>query len=138
MSVDNQVLAVFESYCSEYSNRSVEGVLALFEQSPELLVIGSGDDEVRFGVEALREQVERDFSQAEAISVSTDWRHACVYGDFAWLAVVGRIHATVEGETLTMRGRFSGALRRQGGIWRFTMLHFAVPYGAQHEGQSWP
>ena len=103
-----------------------------------VVLVGTGADEVRFGLAAAREQLERDFGQTDDVELTFDNLRinpagdsvAFVYGDAVVAGWAG-------GEAFEMSGlRFTFGLIRTALGWRFAQVHVSVPNAAQDDGSS--
>ena len=63
------VEATLSQWADAYSKRDLDRTLALIAPDDDVVGIGTGQDEWRVGPEEFKAQVERDFSQAETLSV---------------------------------------------------------------------
>jgi hypothetical protein len=59
------------------------------------------------GLAALRTQAERDWAQSEAGTFIYDWTTVSAAKAVAWLAVEGRVQATVGGQALSFPARLT-------------------------------
>ncbi|MCP1392550.1 MAG: nuclear transport factor 2 family protein [Methanothrix sp.] len=125
-----------ERYAQAYSAKDLEGIMATADE--EFFGYGSGPDEEVYGKDLLRAQVERDLSQSDRISMILGPGHVSGKGDVAWYAGSCTIEATVEGQDVRMEGRITAVLKKVGERWLIAMSHFAMPFGGQETGQSWP
>jgi ketosteroid isomerase-like protein len=93
-------------------------------------------DEWRVGIEELKAQLERDFSQAEALSVDYEPVVVSEAGAVAWVAGRARVQARVDGQDLTLAGRFTAVLEHRNDRWLLVQTHFSLPAAEQAEGRS--
>lgn len=128
--------AVMERYAQAYSEKDLEGIMATAAE--DFFGYGSGPDEEVYGKEQFRAQVERDLSQSDRISMLLGPSHVSGKGDVAWYAGSCTVEATVSGQDIRMEGRVTAVLKKEGGQWLIAMCHFAMPFGGQETGQSWP
>ena len=131
------VSAVLSEMAARYGAKDADGVLELFAGN-ESVVVGTGIDEVRFGLAEIRAQLERDMAQAESLSLHFDDLRvndlgyvALAYADAAFVGSVG-------GEELRLPVRLTLALVRTGDDWRFAQFHSSVAFGEQAAGESYP
>ena len=130
------VRVVLLSSAEAYSSKDVRAVLEVMANGPADVMIGTGADEWRVGPAAIRAQVERDFAQAETLSL--EYRDLLVDGtdDVAWFAAKATVRATVGGTTWESPVRMSGVLARRSGAWKIVQWHLSVPAAGQEEGSS--
>lgn len=132
------ILNILDKFAEYYSNRNLTGVLALFAQDPDLVMYGTGADEKRIGPAELREQVERDWSQSDAISITREWTSVSSAGPVAWVAADIAFNAKIGVEELSFPGRLTAVFENRGGTWLMVQSHFSFPSGGQEEGESFP
>lgn len=132
------VKAVLDSFAENYAKRDLEGVMALFAPDSDVVMYGTGADEKRVGPAEIRAQVERDWSQSEATSITYGWLSVSSAGSAAWVATDISYKAKVGGEELTLEGRLTNVLENRGGKWLMVQGHFSLPAAAQSEGESFP
>ena len=60
-----EVIAVFNQLIEGYTQRDIDGILALYASDSGMVTIGTGIDEKRIGLVGKRAQLERDFAQVE-------------------------------------------------------------------------
>lgn len=127
---------VLDRFVAAYSAKDLEGVLACFDASPDIVLVGTGADEWRVGGAALRSQVERDFAQAGSLSVAYHDLHVGGDGTVAWFAAKGSVDATVDDEPFTSPIRLTGVLALRGDAWRIVQSHLSFPAAEQEPGHS--
>jgi len=132
-----EVKATMLEYATAYKNRDIKGLLAVF--SPDICGFGSGPDEVVLGIDAFVRQVKRDMGQATVNGVVFTDTQIFGEGRIAWLMTKTAISFTLPGQKeQTMQGRSTMVMRNTGSRWKIEQFHFAIPYGGQGEGQSFP
>ena len=136
--IEAEVRATLEEMAKMYSKKDVEAVMRFYAPDPDLVVFGTGKDELARGLDQLREGYERDFEQAESIAMSFDWLSVSAVGDIAWFASEISWEAQVSGEAITLPGRFTGVMEKRGGNWIILQAHFSLPSDDQAEGESFP
>ena len=77
---------VLDRFAENDAKRDLEGVMALFAPDPDVVMYGTGADEKRVGPAEIRAQVERDWSQSEATSITYGWISVSSAGSAAWAA----------------------------------------------------
>jgi ketosteroid isomerase-like protein len=130
------IQATLEQWADAYSERDLDRALALVATDDDVVGIGTGQDEWRIGPEEFRAQIERDFSQAEALSVQYEPAVVSEAGSVAWVAGRATVQARVDGQDLSLAGRFTVVLERRAGRWLLMQTHFSVPAADQAEGRS--
>lgn len=132
-----EVRSVMYRMAERYGAADVEGVMAFFvDDAPAN--IGTGADEIRFGVSEVRSQISRDVSEVESLSMTMENLRVKVFGDgaFAYSDVV--FAATVGGERMSYPARTTVGLTRTAAGWQIVQIHTSFPYDGQASGRSWP
>lgn len=132
-----RVEAVLREMADRYADGDPDGVLELFA-GDESMLVGTGADEVRFGLGEIRAQVERDMAQADSISMGFDELAVQLVGDTALVYADAAFAGSVGDEEFRLPVRMTAGLVRQGGDWRIAQFHVSVAYGEQSEGESFP
>ncbi|HEX5881078.1 MAG TPA: nuclear transport factor 2 family protein [Actinomycetota bacterium] len=130
------VEATLRQWADAYSKRDLDRALALIAPDDDVVGIGTGHDEWRVGPEEFKAQVERDFSQAEALSVAYEPLVVSEAGPVAWVAGRVSVQARVDGQDLSLAGRFTAVLERRDDRWLLMQTHFSLPAAEQAEGRS--
>jgi len=131
------VAAVLEQFSQRYSARDVDGVLALFDgEGP--VVVGTGPDEVRFGLAEIRAQVERDIAQADEIGMTFSDLRVSEAGDTAFAFATGAFKGVVHGQAFELPVRLTFGLVQSEDAWLVRQFHVSVAFGEQEEGESFP
>ena len=130
------VQATLGQWKDAYSRRDVDGALAVMAPDADVVGIGTGPDEWHVGPEELKAQLERDFAQSEALSVDVEPLVVSAAGPVAWVAGRATVQAQVEGQELTLAGRFTAVLEQRQDRWLLVQTHFSLPAVEQAEGRS--
>jgi class 3 adenylate cyclase len=133
-----EVSRVLSRIVEAAAGRDVEAAMAGFAEDPDVFLQGTGVDEARTGRAAIREQVERDFSQSDALSWTMLRQSISSAGSVAWTAGDVVIRVTMGGRTLDIPHRLTTVLECRGGKWLLLQMHLSVANGAQAVGQSYP
>jgi ketosteroid isomerase-like protein len=130
------VEATLRQWADAYNKRDLDRALALIAPDDDVVGIDTGHDEWRVGPEEFKAQVERDFSQAEALSVAYEPLVVSEAGPVAWVAGRASVQARVDGQDLSLAGRFTAVLERRDDRWLLVQTHFSLPAAEQAEGRS--
>lgn len=103
---------------------------------PDAVMVGSGPDEIRIGPEQIREQIERDLSQAERIQLDLGDLKVSGRGDVAWAFAQPVVTATVGDEQIRMPIRMTLVLVQDNGEWSIHSGHLSVALAEQQAGQT--
>jgi ketosteroid isomerase-like protein len=133
---DTEVHGVIQQWLDGYRAKDVEALVSL-SIGDEIVLVGTGADEVRFGLAAFREQAARDFSQADELAMSLDNVRVDRFGDAAFAYGDVAVSGTVGGAPFEMAGlRCTFGLVRTADGWRFVQSHLSAPAGGQAPGSS--
>ncbi len=132
-----QIEAVLREMAERYAARDVDGVLSLFVDDGAL-VVGTGADEVRFGSDQIRAQVQRDISQADSIAIEFGDIAVNVVGEAALCFTSAAFAGSAGGQQFELPVRLTAALVRTDAGWRIAQFHTSVAFGDQAEGESFP
>jgi ketosteroid isomerase-like protein len=130
------VQATLQQWKDAYSQRDLDGALAVIAPDEDVVAIGTGQDEWRVGPEQFKTQIERDFAQSEALSVEYEPLVVSEAGPVAWVAGRATAQARVDGQDQRLTGRFTAILEHRGGRWLLMQTHFSLPAAEQAEGRS--
>jgi ketosteroid isomerase-like protein len=130
------VQATLQQWKDAYSQRDLAGALAVIAPDDDVVGIGTGPDEWRVGPGAFKAQLQRDFAQSEALLVDYEPLVVSEAGPVAWVAGRATVRAWVDGQDLTLTGRFTAVLKQREGRWLLMQTHFSLPAAEQAEGRS--
>ena len=130
------VQATLQQWKDAYIQRNLDSALAVIAPDEDVVGIGTGPDEWRVGPEQFRAQIERDFAQSEALSVDYEPLVVSEADPVAWVAGRASVQARVDGQDLTLTGRFTAVLEQRDGKWLLMQTHFSLPAAEQAEGRS--
>ena len=131
-----QVMDVLDRMAAYYSRKDLENLLTLI--APEISGFGSGPDEVIQNKDEYRRHVERDFSQAEMLTMALSDIAIFAEGTIAWVCCNCTITLDEPEGTRVFKGRMTAVLRGTGYTWIFTQIHFSLPAMDQAPGRSFP
>lgn len=132
-----EIAAVLLAMAERYAAKDPDGVLALFVED-EPMVVGTGADEVRFGRDQVRAQIERDITQADSIGMEFGEVSVNVVGDAALCFANAAFAGSAGGEEFRLPVRMTAGLVRSGAEWRIAQFHVSVAFGDQQAGESFP
>jgi uncharacterized protein (TIGR02246 family) len=130
------VRGVLDRFAATYAAKDVTGVLDCFVLGKDGVLIGTGADEWRIGDTEIRVQTERDFAQAEALSIDYGDIHIDASDGVAWFAASATMHASVGGEAFEAALRLTGVLTNRADGWKIVQSHLSFPSAAQETGSS--
>ena len=130
------VQATLQQWKDADTQRDLDRALAVIAPDDDVVGIGTGPDEWRVGPEEFRAQIERDFAQSEALSLNYEPLVVSEAGPVAWVAGRATVQARIDGQDLTLTGRFTAVLEQRGDRWLLMQTHFSLPAAEQAEGRS--
>ena len=132
------VMSVINQLFESFNKRDIGHFLSFFAPDPDLVFIGTGEDEKCIGLTELRAEIERAFKQSEQSSIHLGWYSVSAAGSVAWVAADATIKAQVGKKALSFPVRFTIVLERRGDRWVVVQSHDSMPAAGQKEGESWP
>ncbi|HEY7834109.1 MAG TPA: nuclear transport factor 2 family protein [Ktedonobacterales bacterium] len=132
------ILRVLHAFADAYSRRDLDGVMAHFAPGDTPVLFGTGPDERRIGYEQIRAQIQRDFDQSEAITITWGWHTISVTGRLAWVAAEAQIHARIQGHSLEVPLRVTFICEQRKQAWLVVQGHLSSPMPGQAPGHSFP
>lgn len=135
---ESAVMATLNQLAEGYATRELERVMSVFAPDPVVLVYGTGADEKRVGLDEIRMQVQRDWSQAESTSLTYDWTLVSAAGDVAWVAADATFHVRAGEQAMSLPARLTMVLQKRADRWLVMQGHFSFPAQGQSEGESFP
>lgn len=132
----NALRQLLDELAEAYTKQDHDRALGLF--TDDITFVGTGRDELRFGRGELDQQIRRDLTQADALTVRVTDVHVAetAVPGHAWFYAHVGLEATVDGVSVAMPMRMTGVAGKIGDRWRFRQAHFSLPAGDQAEGQS--
>jgi ketosteroid isomerase-like protein len=132
----DEVVAALQRMTVAYQKRDLEAVMAAFGSDPDVMLFGTGADEVRRGKDAIRTQVQRDWGQSDEVSLALRWGPVSAAGDVAWAWAEGSFDFRAGDVEGSLPARLSAVLERRDGQWLIVHSHFSTPAAEQVEGES--
>lgn len=133
-----EIVKTMREMWKAYGRLDVDGVLGFYAPDSDVVVFGSGADEVYVGPKQAKRGLKRDFSQTRSVKVGLSKVRISAAGKVAWLAANCRFTVHVAGCDVDMAGRLTAVLEKRKGRWLIMQSHFAMPYAGQAAGQSFP
>jgi ketosteroid isomerase-like protein len=132
------VKAVLDKVAEAYAKRDLALLRTAFAPDPDVVMYGTGADEKRVGLAEIQAQAERDWSQAEAATVTYGWTSVSAAGSVAWAATDAAFNLKAGGQEVTLPARITFVLEKRGEEWLIVQAHFSFPAAGQAEGESFP
>ena len=132
-----EVRAVVYRMAERYGAKDVDGVMSTFVGENSFLV-GTGQDEIRVGRDALRFQIARDVSEPDTLSFAIENLLVNVFDDSAFAFADAVIHASFGDDDFKFPVRTTFGLVRADSGWLIAQVHTSIAHKQQPEGQSFP
>ncbi|GJL78653.1 MAG: hypothetical protein NPINA01_16420 [Nitrospinaceae bacterium] len=123
-----EIQSVLDKFREGYGNKDMDILLSLFDSDPNVLVIGTGEDEKRTGLEEIKIQFERDFNQSDQLIVEFKNVSVSQLGSVCWVAGDTHVYFTAQEKAMHVFLRFTGVLANREGHWLFVQTHFSLPF----------
>ncbi len=133
-----EIVKTMREMWKAYGRLDADGVLAFYAPDPDVVVLGSGVDEVYVGPKQAKKGLKRDFSQTRSVKVGLSKVRVSAAGKVAWLAANCLFTAHVAGCDIDLAGRLTAVFEKRKGRWLIMQSHFSMPYAGQAAGQSFP
>lgn len=114
--------------CAEaYARKDVAFLMSVCAPDPDVLAIGTAEDEKRIGPEAIRTAYEKFFAQVESVSVLYSDILVKSRGDVAWVYAEGHVSLKTDRGEFTRKSRLTSVLEKRKGKWLFVQTHASFP-----------
>jgi ketosteroid isomerase-like protein len=123
-----EIHSVLDRFREGYGNKNIDALLSLFDSDPNVLVIGTGEDEKRSGLAEIKIQFERDFCQSDQLTVEFKNVSVSQQQSVCWIAADTHVYFNAEGRAMHVSLRFTAVLTRHDDEWRFVQTHFSLPF----------
>lgn len=125
------VRSTLRSYLTAFQAKDIEGVMAVFADAPNTVMLGTGPDEIWLGKEDIRTAHQAFFTDFVKESSERTLVSLGANGDMAWLT--GYLVETYQDEknTNTFQVNLSMVLERVEGSWYVTAMHFSKLTGPE-------
>ena len=133
----SDIKAALDDWADSYIRRDIKHLLSCMAPDNDVLMYGTGADEKRIGLNAIRAQAERDWAQTDASAFVLQQPMISSSGSVAWASADLSFEAEAQGQKMAFPGRFTGVFENRNGKWLVVQVHFSLP-AAQAEGESVP
>jgi uncharacterized protein (TIGR02246 family) len=134
-----QVIAAMDEWAGAYGRKDPAGYADAFADCDDVILLGTGADEVVAGRAAIRELIQRDFDESDQLQVELGDIRVSGAGDVAWAVMPDAgVEVTVGGEQQSIPLRITAVFQRTGGRWLIQHAHVSTPMAGQEAGQSFP
>ena len=126
---DPKLKATLAKHDKALNDKNIEAVMSTFSTDPNTVMLGTGEGERFVGQQAIKEaytEIFKDYDPGTLIS-NCDWKtgETDPAGTTAWLAATCKLQDSMKNKKRDYVLNVSGALEKQGGDWRFVMLHMS-------------
>lgn len=127
---------LFIDFCDGYKNRDLSTLQSLFTN--KINMWGTGPDEHRVGLEQVKVQLKRDFSQSEKSEIEVV-AFVPTPIDALWAAALCNGKITINGKTHCFENlRGTIIIEKEDGIWKISHMHASFPDYRNAENSSFP
>ncbi|MDP9221553.1 MAG: nuclear transport factor 2 family protein [Actinomycetota bacterium] len=131
------VQRAMDEWAAAYAAKDVERLMGLLASGDDLVLVGTGSDEVCVTRDEIRQQATRDFAQADEVRLDVGKLRVSGRGDVSWAFAEPTVTVRAGGEQIHMAVRLTAVFVREGEDWRMSSAHLSVPSAAQAEGRSY-
>jgi uncharacterized protein (TIGR02246 family) len=136
VNTQSKVAEVLNRFAEGFANQDADSLLDLFAPDSDLVFVGTGPDEKRVGKAEIKAQMERNWSQSEALSVKFGRPLVTMAGPVALVAADPHVRIKVDGQEVEVQPRLTAALEERGGKWLIVQWHWSMPVDHQDKGES--
>lgn len=133
-----EVLDAIRCYRDAYARRDAAALQAVCAPDADLVILGTGQDELAVGWPAAFVQFQRDWDQVDTIDWEWGWTSVSAAGPVAWALCETHIHARMGSIRVDAPTRLSAVLELRGDRWLIMQLHVSIPAAGQDSGESFP
>jgi len=126
--VEKEIKAVLKKHGDYFKAKNLDGVMSLYAKEPDVISIGSEENEEAIGLDQIRAEYKKSFAAISSLnSISYKNLRISSVGNAAWLYMEVKINLvlTRTGKPLDINGRFTAVLKKKGNQWLFVQTHFS-------------
>jgi len=132
------IKSTLENYAKAYCSKDIEAMMNVFDDSDNISVIGTGEDELCVGQNEIRNLFLRNFEEATATKFEWDWIDIPITENHAVVSVSLKIHLEYKGEELKVPIRWTVVLKNKNGEWIWIHRNASIAASNQEDGQAYP
>jgi ketosteroid isomerase-like protein len=132
------VMDVMNKMTDAYTKRDTSAFLSYIDPAANVVMFGTGADEKRVGIDQIKAQLIRDWSQSTAATMKYTWTLFGSSGNVAWVAADVAFHVEAGDQKMDMPARVTYVFEKHGEKWLLEQAHFSFAAPAQEPGQSFP
>jgi uncharacterized protein (TIGR02246 family) len=134
-----QVIAAMNDWAAAYDRKDAAAYADAFGGDDDVILLGTGSDEIAVGRNAIRHMIQRDFEEAEQVRVELGDVRVAAAGDVAWAVMPdAAVEVTVDGQQQSIPLRITAVFQSTDGRWLIRHAHVSAPMTAQEAGHSFP
>ena len=126
--VEKEIKAVLKKHGDYFKAKNLDGVMSLYAKEPDVISIGSEENEEAVGLDQIRAEYKKSFAAISSLnSISYKNLRISASGNTAWLYTELKINPVMvrTGKPLNISGRFTTVLKKKGNQWLFVQTHFS-------------
>ncbi|MGY8767263.1 MAG: nuclear transport factor 2 family protein [Pirellulales bacterium] len=132
-SLEAEVMVVLRELANAYACRDSERVLQLFSEDPDVLMLGSGQEEKSIGSAGILNQFQTDWQQLDTVRIRFGWRSVSYHGDVAWVATDCFMFVQAGYRQTEIPLRMTAVMIDHDGQWKISQLHLSSPVLPEEE-----
>lgn len=134
--VKDEIQNAIKEFTDAYCNKDFSKVRSCQLNDKQVMLIGSGADELYFSLDDLKRACERDWSQADIQDIEiSDLTVESEY-DSAWCFCNAVFKLQIDKKPLDIKYRWTLVFIKREGKWKMAQSHLSVPATDQPEGSS--
>lgn len=130
-----RIREILELHARACEKKDVNAIMAMFAPDPNIVAIGTAQDERLVGPARIRAAYERDFARVISAKLNYTWMTVGSKGDVAWFAAEMVAGVDTGTERIIAPARWTGVLEKRDGKWLFVLSHFSLPIPRDRAGQ---
>ena len=134
----NSVLTTLDAYAEAYCAKDIQRLMAVFDDGNDISLIGTGEDELCSGRNAVQKVFERNFTEATARKFEWGWQHVTIVDGFAIVATTVNIHLLAGESQIVVPIRWTIGLVRRPNGWRWLHRNASTAAVSQESGSAYP
>ncbi|NHJ86144.1 MAG: nuclear transport factor 2 family protein [Asgard group archaeon] len=123
---EKEIRKVLDLMAEAFAEKDIEKYLGLFTKESDLVIFGSQAGEKWTSISDYKKSVLKDWSYPDKMTVHYDWLKIKSSESIAWLASDIRFETKVGEQTMSIPGRFTAVLIKDGNEWKFNQSHFSM------------
>jgi uncharacterized protein (TIGR02246 family) len=123
----SEIQEMLKQHDEAVNQHDLEGVLATYAKSENIVLMGTGPGEVWVGKEAIADAYKHVFENFDKGKFKHEcpWKTGAAQGDTAWLMASCQMKETQKDQTREYVLNVSAVLKKNDGAWRFQNMHFS-------------